>query len=316
VDSLRGILAQGDVAFDLLICDDRSDDETLSLVQSEVGGRARIDVNPERLGLARNWNRCVTLSRTPLVTIFHQDDLMRPGHLAAHLKAFEAAPQAGLVASAVEMIDAQGRSLPGSVVESGGLGASDRRFAAGELLPSLAVSNPLRCSAVTLRAEAHQRLGGFDASYRYVVDWEFWLRIAREFEVCWLAKPTVAMRWHSASETHRFKKGTADLEETEQLIDQILAAGIPGPALKDLRRSADRRLSRAFLNRSHEALRAGNPVLARRCLDHSFSLSPAIVKTIARDPRLALQIGLLAIAPRLAASLLARPTFETKPVAK
>src|SRR3954471_3856314 len=75
-DALRGILAQEGVAFDLLVCDDRSDDETLEVVRSVAGDRARVSVSSERLGLAGNWNRCVALSRTPLVAVFHQDDLM------------------------------------------------------------------------------------------------------------------------------------------------------------------------------------------------------------------------------------------------
>ena len=84
---------------------------------------------------------------------------------------------------------------------------------------SLAVANPLRCSAVTINAKAHAEVGGFDPSYRYVVDWDFWLRVARVRPVAWLSKPTVAIRWHPASETHRFKTGTTDLDETIRLLD-------------------------------------------------------------------------------------------------
>src|SRR5438105_5006629 len=96
-DALRGILAQEGVAFELLISDDRSDDETLAIVHAAAGDRARIEVNGERLGLAGNWNRCIALARAPLVAVFHQDDVMRPGHLAAHAAAFDADPQVGLV---------------------------------------------------------------------------------------------------------------------------------------------------------------------------------------------------------------------------
>ena len=81
-EALRSILAQEGVAFELLVSDDRSDDDTLEVVRAAAGDRVRIEVNSERLGLAGNWNRCVALARTPLVAIFHQDDVMLPGHLA------------------------------------------------------------------------------------------------------------------------------------------------------------------------------------------------------------------------------------------
>ena len=84
-EAIRGILAQEGVAFELVISDDRSDDDTLALVRRAAGDRARIEVNSERLGLAGNWNRCAALARTPIVAIFHQDDVMLAGHLSAHV---------------------------------------------------------------------------------------------------------------------------------------------------------------------------------------------------------------------------------------
>ena len=50
-EALLSIRAQERVAFDLIVSDDRSDDETLAIVREEVGDRARISVNSERLGL-------------------------------------------------------------------------------------------------------------------------------------------------------------------------------------------------------------------------------------------------------------------------
>jgi GT2 family glycosyltransferase len=303
-EALAGLRDQGDVAFDLVVSDDRSDDETLAIVRQEFGDRAWVLVNSERLGLAGNWNRCVELSRTEWVAIFHQDDVMRPGHLAAHLAAIEANPALGLVASAAEVIDDEGREIPDSVVGRGGCGHRDRAYGVGEFVEELAVANPLRCSGVSLNAEAHSEVGGFDPSFRYVVDWDYWLRVARVRPVAWLARPTVAIRWHSSSETHRFKGGTTDLDETARLLDSLYEAD--GHRLAGLRRRADRRLARAFLNRAYEALKGGDPRLARACLDRSIRLSPAILGTIARDPRLAAQMAALAIDPERAARWLGR----------
>ncbi len=306
-DALRGILAQQGVACALLIADDRSDDDTVEAATTLAGDRARIEVNSERLGLAGNWNHCLSLAQTPLVAIFHQDDIMRPGHLAAHAAVFRADPQLGLVASAADLIDAAGKVVAGTAVERGGLGPANRTFAPGALLPELAVGNPLRCSAVTIRKSAAAEAGGFDPSYRYAVDWDFWLRIARDHPVAWLAQPTVAVRWHPASETHRFKTGTTDLDEQLRLLEDLYAKDAAAwPNARQLRRAADRRLARAFLNRAHERLKSGDPNLARQCLKHALSLSPGILATIARDPRLAVQMTALAIAPGASGRLFTR----------
>lgn len=287
-EALRSVLSQEGAAFDLVVSDDRSEDETEAIVRAEAGDRARWEVNSDRLGLAGNWNRCVARARTPLVAVFHQDDLMRPGHLAAHRSAFDALPDAGFIAGAAEVIDDQGRPVPGSVVGRGDLGPSDRTFPPGLFLAELAGPNPVRCSAVTLRAEAHRQVGGFDPSWRYAVDWEFWVRVARLFPVRWLARPTVAVRWHAASETHRFASGTDDLGEVALLLDRLHRE--VGPALTDpvrARRRADRWLARAFLGRAHLAARAGDRRLTRGALAAAIGRDPAILARVAVDLRLA-----------------------------
>ncbi len=306
-DALRGILAQQGARFELVISDDRSDDDTQATVTALAGDRARLEVNSDRLGLAGNWNRCLALATAPLVAVFHQDDLMLPGHLATHLAAFNTGGQIGLVASAAELVDTAGNVVAATTIERGGLGAADRTFAPGALLPELAVGNPLRCSAVTIRKDAAAEAGGFDPSYRYALDWDFWLRVARRRPVAWCAQPTVAVRWHPASETHRFKTGTTDLDEQVRLLGDLYASeGAAWPKARQLRRAADQRLARAFLNRAHELLKNGDPNLARQCLKHALSLSPGILAIIACDPRLAVQMTVLAIAPKASERLFVR----------
>jgi glycosyltransferase involved in cell wall biosynthesis len=284
-DAVRSVLRQEGAAFDLIVSDDRSTDDTLDRVRQLAGDRVSIEVNSERLGLAGNWNRCVARCRTPFVAVFHQDDVMQAGHLAAHLASF--GPSTGLVASAADVIDADGRPVPPEVVEPGGSGPADRRFPPGAFLPELAVSNPLRCSAVSLRVETHGSLGGFDPSYRYVVDWDFWIKVAAATEVAWIGRPSVSVRWHPASETHTFKAGTTDLEETARLLTDLRTNH---PELGSFRRPADRRLARAYLSRAYEAARSGHPPLARRCFLRAVALHPAILGHVARDPRLAARL--------------------------
>jgi GT2 family glycosyltransferase len=302
--ALRGILAQEGVALDLLISDDRSDDDTRAVTAAVAGDRARLEINSERLGLAGNWNRCLALARTPLVAIFHQDDIMLPGHLTAHVAAFDADPALGLAASAADVIDDAGAVIAGTVIERGGLGLADRRFAPGALLPELAVGNPLRCSAVTIRAEAAASVGGFDPLFRYALDWDFWIKVARRFPVSWLGRPSVAVRWHASSATHQFQTGTTDLDEQLRLLDDLYARDGPAwPDRKRHRRAADRRLARAFLNRAYDLLKGGDVRLARQCLKRAIALSPSMLAAIAGDPRLAVQMTALALAPRAAERL-------------
>ena len=189
------------------------------------------------------------------------------------------------MASASEVIDERGEPVPETVVGRGGLGPVDRIFPAGGLAEAMVEGNPLRCSAVTIRRAAFDDVGGFDPSLRYVLDWDFWLRVSRRWKVAWLARPSVRVRWHAASETHRFKAGTADLDESARMLETLFAVDLkdqPGRRTTTARR--ERRLARAFLNRAHDALRAGRPELAREALRRGLALAPFQVATILARP--------------------------------
>lgn len=295
-ETLRSILAQDRAEFELIVADDRSVDDTVQIVRSIAGDRAHVQVNSERLGLAGNWNRCLERARTPWVNVFHQDDVMRPGHLEAQLQVISGNSSLGMVCSGGDVIDDDGSQVSSTVVEWPAIRDHDEFFAPGAFVRELAYSNPVRCSAVSLRRSAHAELGGFDPDWRYAVDWEFWARLARRYPIAWIHQPTIAVRWHPASETHTFKTGTLDLDEQKRLIARIFEFdGDRLPDAPSLRRLADRRLARGYLNRAYEAARGGDSVLARRCLGQSIRLWPGIIGRLALDPRLAvrLSIGML-----------------------
>ena len=271
-DTLQSIVAQGLAVTEILISDDRSEDDTLGIVTDVLGDRARVSINGERLGLAGNWNRCLDLASTSLIAIVHQDDVLREGHLAAHISMFSNHADVGIVASASDVIDEQGHAVPESVVGRGGLGSVDAIFGPGEACPQMAAANPLRCSSVSLRVAVAKDVGTFDQTLKYVVDWEYWLRIARRWSLAWLAKPTVDVRWHAGSETHRLRNGVVDLEETERLVEQNLQwLASQNHSTTILGRTARRALARAYLNRAHGSLRSGNGRLGRSCLFKGLS---------------------------------------------
>ena len=285
--ALQSILAHEGPPFDLLICDDRSTDQSLEIVRKLAGSRARIEQSSQQLGLAKNWNRWVSLSKTDWVTVFHQDDLMLPGHLASHARAIQANLNAGIIAGPATAIDEQGRPVPPSIVAPDHLGNTARVYKPGEFLCELAVENPVRCSAVTIRREVHKKLKGFDSTLRYAVDWEFWARVAAEFPVVWTGEPTVSFRWHTGSETHRFKTGTQDLDEQMLVaLKLFMQANFDPQEANRLMRACDLRLANGYLNRAYEASRAGNRPLLLKCLKKLAFSRPKTLLRCLTEPKL------------------------------
>ena len=234
---------------------------------------------------------------------------MLPGHLSAHAASFAADDSIGLTASASVVIDERGRPVSQAVVEQGGLGPIDRIFEPGQLARSMAAGNPLRCSAVTLaRRCASKKQGastrGCATSSTGIAGCDY----RGNGTVAWLARPTVQVRWHPASETHRFKTGLADLDETARMLETLFDARSQGssrrrpPAPCRARSPGPSILEPGSRCPSRGASRAGS----RGLCTGAFDYSPRLIKTIVGDPRLCVQMAALAVAPRLAARLFAR----------
>ena len=279
-----------DLAF--LLSDDRSDDDTVKIAREMLGDRIHVSVNSERLGLAGNWNQCARLSDTPFLAILHQDDVLLKNHLAKHLAAFHLDPNIGLCASASKVVDRAGKLVPENVVGTGGLGPEDRVFQPREVLPLMTGGNPFRCSAISLRRSAFETTEGFDPRLKYVVDWDFWIKIAKANAVAWLAEPTVLVRWHKESETHRFATDTIDLEESAKLIQELLDDLRTDPAaLQTLRSRVNQTLARAYLNRAYVAAKASNSPLAKRAILESWRLDrQGLLRQLGKDPGLAFRV--------------------------
>ncbi len=251
---------------------------------------------------------------------------MRTNHLASHLRSIEAnsGDVIGLVAGPAEMIDDSGRPVPPEVVEPGRAcgdpgwiiaklvsGAGIGEWSPRAWISCLSVGNPL----AVLRRDDPQ--GGTRGGRRIRPI----LSLRRGLGLLAASRPRLGP--HLAHRTADGRHALAPGERDPSFQD---GDGRPRRAISPARSNrtrkrtalaypkpdptataADRRLARAFLNRAHVALKAGDPRLARalpRPIDRADR--GVFLGTIARDPRLAAQVAALVIAPGIAARWLGR----------
>ena len=147
---------------------------------------AEVRVNPERAGIASDWNFALAASGARFVTLAHQDDVYFPAFLERSLALFQGAPDAAVCFTAYEEIDDTGApktskiSLAKHLLERLTLGSVDTVRGA-RLRAFLSFGNPLPCSSVTFNRE---QLGSFEFSGDYAsnLDWDAWLRLERAGE--------------------------------------------------------------------------------------------------------------------------------------
>ncbi|MFM7130671.1 MAG: glycosyltransferase, partial [bacterium] len=241
------------------------------------------------LGLAGNWNRCVELASGEWITILHQDDLLLPGFIEKHRSVAGESVEIGRITCPADLVDADGNTI--SALEN----RDDMKWPDTdyiiwqwhEMADVLVKCNPLRCPATSFRRDLHQKIGGFDVKWKYVVDWDFWYRLSQVANVAMLNEKLAFQRWHEASETQRLAQGTIDLEENEAIMYRILDDNF---YRKDDRvvneRAILRRLALAWLARATQAAAAGNRRLELKLLRKAFQCDSSMtMKALADSPK-------------------------------
>ncbi len=107
--AIESVLAQSDSSWRALVCDDGSVEGTEELVRSYGDSRIAYFKNPRNLGMAGNWNRCLELAESDLITLLHEDDELEPSYCATLRSAAARHPNAVAFYCGAHVIGDDGR---------------------------------------------------------------------------------------------------------------------------------------------------------------------------------------------------------------
>jgi glycosyltransferase involved in cell wall biosynthesis len=185
----------------------------------------RVLVNPERRGIAGDWNFALCATDARYVTLAHQDDVYAPNFLAETLHLFTD-HEGAICFTGYQEIDDAGAPCSSKIsrakhlIEAATLGR--RRVAGGlPLRLFLSFGNPLPCSSVTFD---RSQLGGFAFSGDWAsnLDWEAWWRLHGEGRVFLHAPERLVGRRHNQlTETSRLIRDGRRQSEDAQMFAKI-----------------------------------------------------------------------------------------------
>jgi glycosyltransferase involved in cell wall biosynthesis len=249
-ECVNSILSQTYRDIELLIMDDCSPDNTEEVAKSFQDHRVKYVRNEQNLGVLRNENEGVRLSRGKYVWIISADDYLRKPHLVQrYVELMEKHPRVGYaICSGVGVRDGQETGiLPHSKYRD-----RDAIVPGHIFLKKLLHANVVLAPSAMARRECYEKIslyplsatfGGKKIDMVWASDWYVWCAFALSFDVAYFAEPMVCYREHDLSITSMITK--------KESIDQCAAADIAVPWL--IRRKADE----AGLKRvSRECLRA------------------------------------------------------------
>lgn len=125
--ALASLVAQDFQDFEIIICDNASVDGTAAIAAAWVARdpRIRYVANSTNIGVEPNFNRVLDYARGRYFRWAAHDDLVACSHLSRCIAALEAAPDAVLCQSFVQIIDSDG--APVGIYDSGLRGAESLR---------------------------------------------------------------------------------------------------------------------------------------------------------------------------------------------
>lgn len=197
-DQLESIASQTLPPHELVVCDDRSTDDTVAIVQvfaSHAPFPVRLFLNPTNLGSTKNFEQAIQRCEGDLIALSDQDDVWRPQKLERTVEAFSALPVIGAVFTDGEVVDERLRSLGYRLSEAAGFGPRRReRFEHGQAVEVLLKNNVVTGATLAFRRAFLKAILPIPATW--VHDAWIALLIAALGKVAIIDEPLVFYRQH------------------------------------------------------------------------------------------------------------------------
>lgn len=235
--ALASVASQSRPADEVVVVDDGSEDETLSVARAWEDLLPLLIVEkPVNEGLGQARRDGIEAARGELVALLDADDYWLPDHLEVMAVAY--ARHGGIVAASGV------RWVPGTVLASTPWNAMTR-FPAPDDQPREILRRNFLLSSVLMARKAHDEAGGF-ADLRCDEDWDLWIRMIRSGQRVTVT-PTVTV-------VFRNRPDSLSSEESYLPWDIELLEGLAGTVAPHERKVVERALDR---RRARMALMAG-----------------------------------------------------------
>jgi glycosyltransferase involved in cell wall biosynthesis len=213
--AIESVLEQTWKNLELIVVDDGSTDETPQVVGRFADHRLKY-VRQENQGPNAARNRGIRESRGEFVAFLDSDDWWLPDKICRQVSVAVANSKAGLVYSLAVSVDVSGKE-----------NARTESIVTGRVVDQLLLGQCIAGSASSamVRRKTIDTVGTFDASLHYAEDWEYWIRIAAEFDVACVPEYDVYLLNRPGS---RGKNALATRDQSLQFIHDALDRYAPG----------------------------------------------------------------------------------------
>ena len=213
---LDSVIAQTDERFELIIIDDASTDDNLSIVRAYQDARIRLKTREVNRGFCASLNEGVKLAKADLIAFLASDDMVHPRYVERIIAAFSASPSSVAAYVELDRISHDGASLNNPCR----LPIRETRH---EILrKSFLGQNQLPSPGMAIRRDFAKAMLLPEGTVQYS-DWMLQNRILMSGEIVMLEEQLVRYRVSTSSLSARSPASLArDLLETRIMMDDFL----------------------------------------------------------------------------------------------
>ena len=201
-ETLDCVLDQSFKDLELIVVDDNSSDDTLKVLKEYESRRQdhRLKVlhNDNNLGMAGNWNYCLSLCEGEYLRLLCGDDLIDLNLIEREVDILEKNPEVQMVSSDTRFIGLDGEK-GGQYKRYRKSGVVDGKDA---VMFSFFTRDYLGAPLANLfRRSAYEKIGGFDSKFSYIIDYDFYVAIALLGKIFIIHEPLNFFRLRPTSNT-------------------------------------------------------------------------------------------------------------------
>lgn len=189
-EAVQSILAQTFLNFEFIIVDDGSKSKTREILSSFKDPRLKIFFEDHR-GLCETLNKGIKEAQGEYIARMDADDIALPGRLEEQVSFLESHPRVALCGTWVSLINEMGEKI------------REHRLPVlhKDIARMLLFHNPFFHPTVMWRKEVTEKVGAYNPRYKYVEDYELWMRAAKQFTMANIPKPLLEYRITSSGVT-------------------------------------------------------------------------------------------------------------------